>query len=97
MPKRILTGEVVSDKMDKTVVVLVSRRIKHTVTGKMIKRSKRYKADDRENSCRMHDVVKIIEANPISKDKRWKVLEIVKRDILDAVEADVVKTEGGDA
>jgi small subunit ribosomal protein S17 len=97
MPKRILTGEVVSDKMDKTVVVLVTRSVKHKVTGKMIKRSKKYKADDRENACRMHDVVKIEEANPISKDKRWKVLEIVKRDILDEADTKVLETEGGDA
>jgi small subunit ribosomal protein S17 len=96
MPKRILTGVVVSDKIDKTVVVLVSRSVKHGVTGKRIKRSKKYKADDRENACRMHDVVKIIEANPISKDKRWSVLEIVKRDVLDEVDTEVIAAEGGD-
>ncbi len=96
MPRRILTGEVVSDKMDKTVVVNVSRQIKHTVTGKRIKKSKKYKAHDEENKCKLADVVKIIETKPISKHKRWEVLEILKRDILEAEETKVLETEGGD-
>ncbi len=96
MPRRILTGEVVSDKMDKTVVVVVSRQIKHTVTGKRVKKSKKYMAHDEENKCKIADVVRIIESKPISKHKRWEVLEIVKRDILDEEELKVLVTEGGE-
>jgi len=96
MPRRILTGEVVSDKMDKTVVVEVKRQIKHTVTGKRVKKTKKYKAHDEENKCKIADVVKIIESKPISKHKRWNVLEIVKRDILDEEEIKVLETEGGE-
>src|SRR6056297_3615222 len=96
MPRRILTGEVVSDKMDKTVVVEVKRQIKHTVTGKRVKKTKKYKAHDEENKCKIADVVKIIESKPISKHKRWNVFEIVKRDILDEEEIKVLETEGGE-
>jgi len=97
MPRRILTGEVISDKMDKTVVVEVKRQIKHTVTGKRVKRSKKYMAHDEENKCKIADVVKIIESKPISKHKRWEVLEIMERDILDEEEIKVLETEGGDS
>jgi|SRR6056297_790222 len=96
MPRRILTGEVVSDKMEKTVVVVVKRQIKHTVTGKRVKKSKKYMAHDEENKCKIADVVKIIESKPISKHKRWEVLEIMKRDILDESEIKVIETEGGE-
>ena len=96
MPRRILTGEVVSDKMDKTVVVEVKRQIKHSVTGKRVKKTKKFMAHDDENKCKIADVVRIIESKPISKHKRWEVLEILKRDILDEEELKVLETEGGE-
>ncbi|MFP4460680.1 MAG: 30S ribosomal protein S17 [Thermotogota bacterium] len=95
MPRRILTGEVVSDKMDKTVVVEVKRQIKHAVTGKRVKKTKKFMAHDEENKCKIADVVRIIESKPMSKHKRWVVLEVVKRDILDEEEIKVLETEGG--
>src|SRR6056297_3462136 len=97
MPRRILTGEVVSDKMDKTVVVEVKRQIKHSVTGKRVKKTKKFMAHDDENKCKIADVVRIIESKPISKHKRWEVLEILKRDILDEEELKVLETEGAEA
>ena len=74
MPRRVLTGKVVSDKMDKTVTVLVERRVMHPVYKKFIKRSKRFLAHDEDNSCSIGDTVSIIEAAPMSKRKRWKVV-----------------------
>lgn len=75
MPPRVLQGVVVSDKMDKTVVVLVERRVRHPLYGKIVRRSKKYKAHDPENRCTTGDVVKIRECPPISKDKHWLVIE----------------------
>ncbi|MBF0156506.1 MAG: 30S ribosomal protein S17 [Magnetococcales bacterium] len=75
MAKRVMQGLVVSDKMDKTVVVRVERRVKHPLYGKIIKRSKQYKAHDESNSCKMGETVRIEECRPISKDKRWMVLK----------------------
>lgn len=74
MPRRVLTGKVVSDKADKTIVVLVERRLKHPVYKKFIKRSKRYQAHDAANAFKIGDTVRIIETAPISKSKRWMVL-----------------------
>ena len=79
MPKRILTGTVVSDKSDKTVVVLVERKVKHPLYGKIIRRSKKYHAHDENNECNIGDTVKIMETRPISKDKRWRVVEIIEK------------------
>ncbi len=79
MPKKVYTGEVVSDKMDKTVVVAVTRLTQHPVYRKTIKKVARFKAHDEENTCRKGDRVSIIEARPLSKDKRWKILNIVRR------------------
>ncbi|ACI21433.1 MULTISPECIES: 30S ribosomal protein S17 [Thermodesulfovibrio] len=78
MPKKILKGTVVSDKMDKTVVVSVERVFQHPLYKKTIKTRKKYKAHDEENICQLGDMVEIIESSPISKTKRWKVLRIVK-------------------
>lgn len=78
MPKKILRGTVISDKMDKTVTVSVERIFQHPLYKKTIKTRKKYKAHDEENKCRVGDVVEIIESRPISKTKRWKVLRIVK-------------------
>jgi small subunit ribosomal protein S17 len=72
---RILKGVVVSDKMGKTVVVLVSKFLKHPKYGKFYKVSKRYKAHDENNKCKVGDKVTIMETRPISKDKRFKVVE----------------------
>jgi small subunit ribosomal protein S17 len=74
MPKRILQGVVVSDKMDKTVTVQVERRFKHTLYKKFIRRSKKYAAHDETNSVKVGDVVKIQECRPMSKRKKWEVV-----------------------
>jgi len=74
MPKRVLTGTVVSDKTDKTVVVLVERRVKHPLYGKIIKRSKKYHAHDEGNVFKEGQTVRIEECAPISKLKTWKVI-----------------------
>ena len=75
MPRRILQGVVVSDKADKTITVLVERRIKHPLYKKFIKRSKRYHAHDEDNRVKTGDLVRIRECRPISKTKCWEVLE----------------------
>jgi small subunit ribosomal protein S17 len=73
MPKRVMTGTIVSDKTDKTVVVLVERRVKHPLYGKIIKRSKKYHAHDEGNEYREGEMVRIEETKPISKLKTWLV------------------------
>ena len=75
MPKRVLTGTVVSDKGDKTVVVRVERRVKHPLYGKIIKLSKKYHAHDAANEFRMGEIVRIEECAPISKLKTWTVVD----------------------
>jgi small subunit ribosomal protein S17 len=72
-------GLVVSDKMDKTVVVAIERRVAHPVYGKMVTRTKRLKAHDEQNTAKVGDTVRIVETRPMSKDKRWRLLEIVER------------------
>ncbi|MCQ2966061.1 MAG: 30S ribosomal protein S17 [Alphaproteobacteria bacterium] len=74
MPKRILQGVVVSDKMDKTVVVKVERRVMHPIYKKFIRRSKKYAAHDENNQFKVGDVVRIRECRPFSKSKTWEVL-----------------------
>ncbi|WP_428391416.1 30S ribosomal protein S17 [Lichenicoccus sp.] len=74
MPRRVLTGRVTSDKMDKTVTVLVDRRVMHPLYKKFIRRSKKYAAHDEENVCKVGDTVRIIECPPISKRKTWNVV-----------------------
>lgn len=76
---RTLTGRVVSDKMDKTVTVLVERRVKHPVIGKVIRLSKKYHAHDENNEYREGDVVEISEGRPIAKTKSWRVARLVER------------------
>ena len=75
MPRRVLTGRVTSDKMDKTVTVLVDRRVMHPLYKKFIRRSKKYAAHDEANDCKTGDLVRIIECPPISKRKTWTVIE----------------------
>ena len=77
MPKRVLTGTIVSDKTDKTVVVSVERRVKHPLYGKIIKRSKKYHAHDEGNAYKEGEIVRIEECRPISKLKTWTVLGYV--------------------
>jgi small subunit ribosomal protein S17 len=79
MPKKTYTGMVVSDKMDKTVVVAVTRLTQHPLYKKTIKKVAKFKAHDEENRCRMGDMVSIIESRPLSKDKRWRVIDIVRK------------------
>jgi small subunit ribosomal protein S17 len=74
--RRTQVGVVVSDKMDKTIVVKVDRLIKHSVYNKYIKRSAKYKVHDENNSCKIGDRVQIIECRPLSKDKRWNLKQI---------------------
>jgi len=77
--KKTLVGRVVSDKMDKTVVVRVDRLHRHRLYKKVIRESKKYKAHDEENACGMGDIVRIAESRPISRDKRWIVQEILEK------------------
>ena len=95
MPKRILTGTVVSDKTDKTVTVLVERKVKHPLYGKIIRRSKKYHAHDETNEFKLGDVVRIEETAPISKTKTWKVKDRVVAGGVQAVEADLDVAEAG--
>jgi len=89
MPKRILVGTVVSDKTDKTVTVLVERKVKHPLYGKIIRRSKKYHAHDEGNEFKPGDTVRIEETRPISKTKTWTVLDRVQASKGVAVEADL--------
>jgi small subunit ribosomal protein S17 len=77
--RRTMDGRVISDKMDKTIVVEVERFKRHRLYHKVIKVVKRYKAHDEENACRPGDLVRIVESRPLSKEKRWIVEEIVER------------------
>ena len=74
MPRRVMQGKVVSDAPDKTVVVVVERRVKHPVYKKIIRKSKKYHAHDEANACKTGDVVRIRECRPISKKKSWEVV-----------------------
>lgn len=77
--KRTLTGKVVSDKMDKSVVVLIERKVKHPIYGKYVRRSTKLQAHDSENSCGQGDIVTIEECRPISKNKSWRLVNIVEK------------------
>jgi small subunit ribosomal protein S17 len=77
--RKVRQGTVVSDKMEKTVVVAIERRVPHPVYGKMVTKTKRLKAHDEANSAKVGDTVRIVETRPLSKDKRWRLLEIVER------------------
>ena len=89
MPKRVLTGTVVSDKADKTVVVRVERRVKHPLYGKIIKRSKKYHAHDEANAYRPGEQVRIEECAPISKLKTWTVLDRIGAAVTPIAEANL--------
>lgn len=77
--RKVRIGKVVSDKMDKTVVVAVERHEAHELYHKRVKKTTKFKAHDENNTCRVGDVVKIMETRPLSKDKRWRVVDIVER------------------
>ena len=95
MPKRILVGTVTSNKTDKTVTVLVERKVKHPLYGKIIRRSKKYHAHDENNEFTLGDVVRIEETRPISKTKTWAVKDRVVAGGVQAVEADLDVAEAG--
>ena len=72
-------GVVVSDKMDKTIVVAIKTKVRHPLYGKMVNRTRKFKAHDEQNECGVGDTVKIMETRPLSKDKRWRLVEIVEK------------------
>ncbi len=77
--RKTRVGRVVSDKMDKTIVVAVETFVKHPIYNKRYKRTTKFKAHDEENQCREGDIVKIMETRPLSKDKRWRLVEVVEK------------------
>jgi small subunit ribosomal protein S17 len=77
--RKVRIGKVVSDKMDKTIVVAVVDNVKHPLYGKIVKRTYKLKAHDENNECNIGDRVKVMETRPLSKDKRWRLVEIVEK------------------
>ena len=77
--RKTRTGKVVSDKMDKTIVVAIEDHVKHPLYGKIVKRTYKLKAHDEKNECGIGDTVKVMETRPLSKDKRWRLVEIIER------------------
>ena len=80
--RKVMVGTVKSNKMDKTVVVAVETNVSHGVYGKTVKRTYKLKAHDEENACQIGDKVKVMETRPLSKDKRWRVVEVVEKAIV---------------
>lgn len=80
--RKVMVGTVVSNKMDKTVVVAVKTSVRHNVYGKTVKRTYKLKAHDEENVCQIGDTVKVMETRPLSKDKRWRVVEVVEKAVI---------------
>ena len=80
--RKVMIGTVKSDKMDKTVVVAVQRNVQHNVYGKTVKKTYTLKAHDEENKCQVGDKVKVMETRHLSKDKRWRVVEVVEKAII---------------
>ncbi|MBH1941226.1 30S ribosomal protein S17 [Mobilitalea sibirica] len=77
--RKVRIGKVVSDKMDKTIVVAVLDNVKHPLYGKIVKRTYKLKAHDEKNECNIGDRVKVMETRPLSKDKRWRLVEIIEK------------------
>ena len=77
--RKVRTGKVVSDKMDKTIVVAVEDHVKHPLYKKIVKRTYKLKAHDEKNECNVGDTVRVMETRPLSKDKRWRLVEIVEK------------------
>jgi len=88
--RKILLGEVVSNRMHKTITVQVERRVRHPMYERVVKRSKKFHAHDEHNQCQIGDIVRIIETRPLSKTKCWRLLEVVRRHAA----ADVVQLAG---
>ena len=80
--RKVMIGTVVSDKMDKTVVVAVETNVRHKIYSKIQKKTYRLKAHDENNECQVGDKVKVMETRPLSKDKRWRVVEIVEKAVI---------------
>ena len=80
--RKVMVGTVVSDKMDKTVVVAVKTSVSHPMYGKTVKRTYKLKAHDENNECQTGDKVKVMETRPLSKDKRWRVVEVMEKAII---------------
>ena len=77
--RKTRTGKVTSDKMDKTITVAIEDHVKHPLYGKIVKRTYKLKAHDENNECRIGDTVKVMETRPLSKDKRWRLVNIIER------------------
>lgn len=77
--RKTRTGKVVSDKMDKTVVVAIEDRVKHPLYKKVVKKTYKLKAHDENNECRKGDTIKVMETRPLSKDKRWRLVEVIEK------------------
>ena len=77
--RKVKVGTVISDKMDKTVVVAIEDFVRHSLYGKSVKRTKKIKVHDENNECRVGDKIRIMETRPLSKDKRWRLVEIVEK------------------
>ena len=80
--RKVMIGTVTSNKMDKTIVVSVETSIKHPLYGKFVKRTYKLKAHDEKNECQIGDKVKVMETRPLSKDKRWRLVEIVEKAVI---------------
>ena len=80
--RKVMTGAVVSNKMDKTIVVAVETSVKHPIYGKIVKKTYKLKAHDEENQCQIGDRVKVMETRPLSKDKRWRLVEVVEKAVI---------------
>ena len=92
--RKIRQGVVVSDKMNQSIVVRVDRTVRHRLYKKILRRSKRYMAHDQENTCQVGDVVRIMECRPISRNKRWRLMEVVQKSerLLPADNVETAKT-----
>mgnify|MGYP003532745047 FL=1 len=80
--RKVMVGKVVSDKMDKTVVVAVETSVRHKMYNKIVKRTYKLKAHDEANECKVGDTVKVMETRPLSKDKRWRVVEVMEKAVI---------------
>lgn len=77
--RKVLVGKVVSNKMDKTIVVAVEEQLRHPAYGKIVKRTNKFKAHDEDNQCSIGDLVEIMETRPLSKDKRWRLVRVLQK------------------
>ena len=77
--RKVRTGKVTSDKMDKTIVVAIEERVNHPLYNKVVKRTYKLKAHDEKNECKVGDTVRVMETRPLSKDKRWRLVEIIEK------------------